>query len=261
MHTIYFPDLARVASHPVPTSPGVAAPIPLLIVGDEAHHATRVKRMIVGDPVRLVDGKGAHTNAKIHEIRKSGKDWVLELRADAIRNTPPSSPILEACVASPKGDHLSDMIDGLSQVGVTRWRSLSSSRAIVEPRDGKLERLSRTCFEAMKQCGRLYSLEVGTSINFADALTPDPIPGRRALILADSSGAPLAQLQPTQAAAIKAATFVRLLVGPEGGFSPEELNQAREAGAAIVCFGKHTMRIETAAVVAAAMVDAFVARA
>ncbi len=218
-----------------PLRPGTAS-----ITGDEAHHAIRVKRIVQGDTVEVLDGRGRIARASVADTRRDRQGWVLDLNLQSIAESPAIKPALEVCTAIPKGQRLSDLIDGLSQVGAARWSPLDTQHGIAEPRPAKMDRLARTAAEASKQCGRAWLLEIGDGLTFADALAGGP-----AIVLADASGEPYAP---------RGSGAIRLLVGPEGGWSASELNQARAAHVRTARFGPHTMRIETAAVAAAAII-------
>jgi 16S rRNA (uracil1498-N3)-methyltransferase len=212
----------------------------LAITGEEAQHAARVKRVTPGDTVRVLDGHGHFAAAAVLRTGKSSRgEWQIVVRVDHVQEAPRTAPRLEVLTAAPKGARLSDLIDGLSQVGAASWSLLRTRRAEVDPRPGKLERLDRTALEACKQCGRAWRLEIGEDVAFADAVRAS------GTILADSSGGPYART---------GSPVVRLLIGPEGGWAPEELVAARSAGIRIARFGPHVMRIETAAVVAAGVI-------
>ncbi len=232
-HTIYFPDLRRGAE---PQAPGTV----VTIVGEEAHHAGRVKRLDVGDLVRLVDAKGAWCDATITRPHKQGREWAMDLSLGQTHVAPAATPIVHALVAPPKGDRLADMIDQLSQVGAASWTPLICERSVVEPREAKLERLHRITIEAMKQCGRTHALAINPAVELAAFWRATPSHA----IIADASGSSLLSM-PTLATTDQ----VHLLIGPEGGFTPRELEQARTHGAHVASLGVHTMRIETAAVV------------
>jgi len=211
----------------------------LAIVGDEAQHAVRVKRLGPGEPIVVLDGLGKIARCRIAASGKTGREWSLELAVDQVEEAPRVTPRLEVVSAVPKGPRLADLIDGLSQVGAASWSPLDSARSITEPGPGKLDRLERTAAEAAKQSGRAWRLEIGGAMRLAEALV-----GPRAVV-ADVSGVAYEPVGgPT----------VRLLIGPEGGWTPDELTAARQAGSRIARFGPHTMRIETAATVAAGIV-------
>lgn len=240
-HTIYFPDLRRGGEA---SPPGHV----VTIEGEEAHHACRVKRLEAGDTVRLVDARGGWSDASLTRTFKRGREWAIELSLGHTHVAPMATPIVHACVAPPKGDRLAEMIDQLSQVGAASWTPLISERTVVEPREAKLDRLHRIAIEAMKQCGRAHALEIRPAVRLRD-LVKDLAAGQGGegstrVIIADASGSDVLALPPVQAP-----MAAWLLVGPEGGFTPSEIESARAAGASVVSLGVHTMRIETAAVV------------
>jgi 16S rRNA (uracil1498-N3)-methyltransferase len=225
-------------------SPLVGARV--VIGGDEAHHAARVKRCAVGDVVELLNGRGTRGTTLIRDIRKSRQgEWELELEITSIATEERVAPRLEVLAPAAKGERLEDMIDGLSQVGADAYRPLLTKRTVVDPREGKMNRLRRVAAESLKQCGRGWLLEIGDAIGFADAIKPQP---GTLLLAADASGGTM----PT--AAVAKAERVVLLVGPEGGFSDEEFTQLAAAGVTLFRSAPHVLRVETAAVVGAAMI-------
>jgi 16S rRNA (uracil1498-N3)-methyltransferase len=234
-HRILYPDLASAL-------PGT----PVTILGDEAHHAARVKRLVTGDPVEFLDGRGHRALAVIRDITKAGSskhpEWLLVCDIQQLTIDPPPRPRVEIWAAPPKGERLEDMIDGLGQVGAAAWCPLLATRTVVDPREGKLARLARVAAETAKQSGRSWTLELGTGGAPHAAITPDA-----RVIIADASGTPYSP---------SGAELIRVLIGPEGGWTDDELRDLRAAGATLARFGPHVMRVETAAIVAAAAVIA-----
>lgn len=212
------------------------------VSGDEAQHATRVKRLTQGDAIEVLNGTGQIASAIIERVG-SRKEHQLDLRIEAVESHPPPSPRVEVWSAAPKGARLDEMIEGLSQTGCVLWRALICERTIVEPREGKLARLERIAGESAKQCGRAWTMLIGEPVAFGDALAA---PGAERVLIADASGADVHELTRI------ACRSMRLLVGPEGGLSPAEVAAARAAGIEFVRLGPHIMRIETAAVVGCA---------
>ena len=224
MHTLFAQQLDPTAPH-------------LLIEGDEARHAVRVKRLQPGDLLRLLDGAGTVATARVEHTRGGLMLQIIDRRTE-----PPPSPALHAWTATPKGPRVEELVDALSQVGAASWTPMSTKLGVVDPRESKLGRLERLALEAAKQAQRPWLMRLEAKANFEDGLAPRP---GTALVLADASGDPY---RPT------GATEVRLFIGPEGGWRPEEIDAARRAGAQIASFGPHVMRIEVAAPVAAAVV-------
>jgi 16S rRNA (uracil1498-N3)-methyltransferase len=224
--------------NPLPDEPGSG----VIVTGDEAHHAARVKRLEPGDSLELMDGLGRVASARIGSIEKLGKaeGWAVHAEIASIRLDGPLAPSLRVRTGVPKGDRLEQMIDQLGQVGAASWGPLRSARSVVEPRDGKLGRLSRTVRESAKQSGRAWAMRIEPACSAEQAARSDGV-----VVAADLQGEPYA---PSGAAS------VTLLVGPEGGWEADELASLRGAGVRVVSFGPHVMRIETAAVVAAGIV-------
>lgn len=244
-HLIFHPALNAQTGDQSP-EPGqvrdLAQAITVTISGDEAHHAIRVKRLEVGDPISLCDGAGLVTQGKVADTRKNKRtdEWELDVALTSITRAHPTTPRITMHAPAPKGDALESMIDGLSQVGAAAWIPLDCERAIVDPREGKLRRLKRTAEESLKQCGRSHLIEIGENMKIEGVLTS----GAR-VIVADKSGAPY------RACGDHA---IAIVVGPEGGLTPAELETLRARGAIIADFGVHVMRIEVAAVAACAIV-------
>lgn len=229
----------RVWMDSFPDHPGTR----VTIGGDEGHHAARVRRVGPGDVIELLDGTGRVGIVKvIASVKSSRRDWEVECEVTGIRLEPRDIPSLEVWSAVPKGERLEQMIDGLTQVGVASWEAMTAERSVVEPREGKLTRLERVVREACKQSGRAWALKIGRGGTLREALeTTDRV------VMAEGSADPLR-------ADTARSAGVRLLIGPEGGWTYAERDQARSAGADLACFGPHVMRIETAAVVAAGIV-------
>jgi len=213
----------------------------LTIAGEEARHALRVKRLAPGDPVELLDGEGAVHSARVEAFDKQGRgEWIMRVRVERTDRRPPIVPAVHAVVAAPKGPHLDEMISQLSQVGAASWSPLRSERSISEPGDKRLDRLRRIAEESSKQCGRAWALGIGALMALDEAISP-----ASAIVMADPDAE---TYRPTHSPEI------RLLVGPEGGWSQRELERAYGAGVQVARFGPHAMRLETAAVVATAVI-------
>jgi 16S rRNA (uracil1498-N3)-methyltransferase len=221
-------------------SPEIPADSPeLVITGDEAAHAAKSKRLREGDDARVIDGQGTVALTTVVGSRKS----TLTLAITERWTEPPTRPQVHVFGATPKGQRLDKMLDMLAQAGAASWRPLETKLGVVEPGANKLDRAQRIAIESAKQCGRAHLMTVAPTITWRDALHPEDDTLRDApLVLARQDGA----AQPPDI--LRNAPAVRLLIGPEGGFTPEELDDADRAGATRVCLGPHVLRIETASV-------------
>lgn len=230
-HRIYLPGV----------DPAIGTRVP--IEGPEAHHAVRVKRLSAGDDLELLNGAGLVARARIISAPGAAKDRTpVVVEIDQVTTVPQVYPRVEVCCALPKDARVADLIDGLCQVGAASLTPLRTERSIA-PRKDRSERLDRIAVEAAKQCGRAWMLQFGDAMSLEQALG---LPGERVLAHPGES-----------ALRTRATGPVRLLIGPEGGWSPRELAMARESGALLSGFGPHAMRIETAAIVACAAIILF----
>lgn len=209
------------------------------VAGIEAEHALKSKRLRVGDDVRILDGFGMLGIAQVASARRS-----LELEVISAERVPEPALSIEVCSATPKGQRLDKMIDQLGQVGVRSWRAMSTRLGVVDPREHKLDRMTRIAREAAKQSSNPWAMRIGGAIEFeraCDGVDEDgSVFGR--VVIAQPGG---------RSDAGGGCARVRVLVGPEGGFTGEELAQAERAGVVALDLGPTVLRIETAAVVSA----------
>lgn len=213
-----------------------------LLEGDEARHLTRVLRAKVGDTVALFDGRGHAWEARVAGI---GRDRVKLDLGNALPTIPPPAVTVTLAVALPKGDRQKWMVEKLTELGVSRLVPLITTRGVAEATDSARSRLERGVVEACKQCGRDTLMEIGAATSMADLLAAAPT-GTRTL-LADPHGSP-----PEAVLAAEPTAAILVLVGPEGGFTAEEVTTLEAAGCQRITFGRHILRVETAAVAAAA---------
>lgn len=210
---------------------------------DESRHAVNVLRLNVGDEVALFDGKGIDAIGQVVSTAKPG------VRIEVTTWTPVQDPGPQIVIASaiPKGPRADAMIQQLSQVGVTQLIPLLSERSVVKPGGGKLEKFRRAALESAKQCGRSVLMDIAETQTFAEVLALQST----CRLIADAGGKPIQEIVSGATASIL------VLIGPEGGWSADERSLATAAAFQAVRLGPHIMRIETAAVIAAAMLRQF----
>jgi 16S rRNA (uracil1498-N3)-methyltransferase len=211
----------------------------LTFTGDEAHHATSVRRLRAGDTLVLFDGKGLSAQATLVALRDRGRTLDLKL-GERTSHAPPSPAVHLAC-ALPKGDRLATLLDMATQLGISSFTPLECTHSVVPPSAAALARMRRISLEACKQSRRTWLPRIDEPADVAAVVDRSRVAGHR-LVLAHPGGRVWSALTP---AASKALT---ILVGPEGGFTEEEAGRARAAGAEIVALGEAILRIETAAV-------------
>ncbi len=211
-----------------------------VLEGDEARHLARVLRASVGDEVRVFDGTGCEWAARVATI---GRDEVTLEVVGEPATAPAADRTVTLAVALPKGERQKWLVEKLTELGTTRLVPLVTERGVAEATPAALERLRRGVVEACKQCGRNRFMEIVEPATIAEACAAAE--GGLA-ILCDPGGPPL------DVSALRAATAVVGLVGPEGGFTPDEVATALAAGSVRAGLGPHVLRIETAAVALAA---------
>lgn len=203
----------------------------------EARHASRSLRVESGDRILLFDGEGGEWEAEV--LRVAGT------RVFALPGEPrPAAPRRELVIATavPKGSRLDWMVEKLAELGVSEILPVRFRRGVASIGDGKRARLERIAVAAAKQSGRAVLPRIAAEIPIAD--------------LAKRAG-PSARVASPGAAATLAASGrpSMVIVGPEGGLTVEEEAALRTAGALPVSLGPGILRIETAAVAAAAVVS------
>lgn len=215
--------------------------------GPEVHHLLHVMRAKPGEQVTLFDGRGAEFVAQIVATsRKSVCVQVVE-RCDIDRELD-----FELTVGSalPKGDRQRFLIEKLVELGATRFVPLRTQRSVVKPNETVCQRLRKTVVEASKQCGRNRLMEIAHATSLADYLSD-------AGLAVDSTTRWIAHPSAVETARADHGNIDHLsadlgnraiAVGPEGGFTDDEVELAAKAGWTPVSLGRRTLRIETAAV-------------
>ena len=172
---------------------------------------------------------------------------------------------LDVAAPLPKGDRGQFLLEKLTELGVAAFVPLRTARSIVHPGETRLAKLQRYVIEASKQCGRNVLMQVASVTPWQDYCIRKDAPSMRLVAhpgSADTLGAvhspPLRELLDTERflGAAKACDTpsqeLALAVGPEGGFTQEEISLAQNHGWRAVSLGPRFLRIETAAIALAA---------
>lgn len=219
-----------------------------LLVGDDAHHIARSLRCAVGDTVTVCDGAGTEYTCRLTQIRD---DAVTATVLDAHAGETELPLSVHLLVAYPKGDKLETVVQKATELGAARITPFESSRCIKRPgaekQDKITARLARIAEEAAKQCGRSRLPEVDRTVSFDGALS---LAAESDLVLFCYEGEGTRHIREILCACPAAPASVAVLVGSEGGFSPEEAAAARAAGFAMTGLGRRILRCETAPVYA-----------
>ncbi len=217
-----------------------------VIDGTDARHIAGALRMSVGEALTLCDGAGTDYACTLTAV---GKDAV-EATVDAAAPTA-SEPTLAVTLymGMPKGDKLELIIQKAVELGVTAIVPVITSRSIVrvsgKDAEKKQVRLQRIAAEAAGQSGRGIIPRVEAPIAWKAALAR--LANEKTLLCYEGGGAPIGTLiSPSN-------TAVSLVVGPEGGFDPAEVDAVVAAGGKIATLGPRILRCETAPLAALAV--------
>ena len=216
--------------HPGPFSPGDRVEL----TGDELHHAAKVHRMRAGEEVELFDGQGSGARGRVIEI---GRDAMqIEVVASIVDRREATIEI-QIALALIHPDKFELALQKGTEIGVSSFLPLQTARCEVraERVRGKGERWEKILVEAAKQSGRLVVPALEAPLPFEQALAS---PGVNVM------------LDPSGTAEPPAGDSLRIFIGPEGGWSDEELSAAREMGAYVWSLGPRRLRAETAAIAA-----------
>jgi len=236
------------------------------LTGDEAHHLTRVMRRKCGDLVTLFDGHGREFCAEITDVRKDRVTLrILETR---IVDAEPQRQVTIA-VSLPKGDRQKWLVEKLTELGCHRLIPLQTERGVAQCNDQVLERLRRQVIEATKQCNRTRLMEIlpeqsiremqNAEYRVQNAKTAagnvsDRLSGVEfGLIAHPCSGGEFGQWDLPYLMQTPLPKNVLALVGPEGGFTRQEVEQAVTLGLQPLDLGPRILRVETAAIMLTAI--------
>jgi len=139
------------------------------------------------------------------------------------------------------------LVEKLTELGVQRFVPLSCARSVIQPGEGKLDKLRRYVIEASKQCGRNVLMEIADLEAWTEYCRSGK-PGEVRLM-----AHPHTDRKAARDLNAAAPTSIRLAVGPEGGFMDEEVRAATNAGWQLVGLGPRMLRIETAAIALATL--------
>ncbi len=222
-------------------SPGLVA-----LPDDQAHHARDVLRMAEGEEVELFTPGGRSAVGRVSRVVAAGV-WV---EVGEVREAVGAAGVeLTIASAVPKAARADWMVEKLSELGVARFVPLMTERSVVHPEGtNKIDRWRRLAAESAKQCRRAGVMQVAP-------LTPLG----KLLEAAKGTVAPLSTApnsRPLSAILHPPSSPLTLLVGPEGGWSDGELAGFAERHLTAITLGATILRVETAAIAAAAVVAA-----
>jgi 16S rRNA (uracil1498-N3)-methyltransferase len=230
-------------------APDAAAGVTVVLDAGESHHLAAVLRQIPGARVEVFDGKGTAFEGRVESILK---DRVTVNIGAEVSREEVRGPKTVVATAMPKGDRLELIVEKCSELGLSGLWPMITVRSVVKTTEGsrKLERLRLASIESAKQCGRNEILSVREPMDFREVISEASEFDVR-LIASTADGTDFIG---ARFAAIRSAKSIVCLVGPEGGFTDTESEMAMKAEMTPVSLGENILRIETAAIFAAAAI-------
>lgn len=217
----------------------------ILLPADEAEHLTRVLRLSVGARVRVFNGRGAQFEAVVATADKQG----VRLDIGAPYQAAPEPRVAVTLVqAVLKGDKMDDIVRDAVMLGVAAIQPLTTTRSEVAlaalAKSRRRERWERIAVSSTKQCGRAVVPPIRDPQQFATIAASNlPAPVFMLVEPSTSAGVPLSSIA---AVVPREATLV---VGPEGGWTADEVRLAASLGV-LVTLGGRTLRADVAPIVA-----------
>ena len=227
---------------------------PATLDPEELTHAIKVQRLAAGHGVVGLDGQGRAQRFVVTAVQR--REVLLEPTGEVETQPRPGAPgsklpHIQLAISLPRPSRVDPMVERLTQLGVAQLQpivSLHSSSYALKIPPGRARKLDRAVREAMKQCERLWPMEIADPIPLADFLAQDP--ANPVLCLHPAAHEPLV----AALGAWKPGIPVRLAIGPETGFDRRELEKQRLVG-----LQGHILRIETAAELAAGLASQILA--
>lgn len=220
----------------------------ITLYSDDAVHISRVLRGKAGDILTVCDGKGNDYTAEITSV--SDKSVTLEIKETFVTKSEPSVRIT-LYQGLPKGDKMETIIQKCVELGVCGIVPVNTERCIVKidknKENKKMERWRKIAESAAKQSGRGIIPSVGQVVSFENALKE-----------ASSMDGAVIPYELEEKNGLKSfldgfkGESLAVFIGPEGGFSIDEIEKALKSGVVPVTLGKRILRTETAGMAAVA---------
>lgn len=208
---------------------------------DEARHLTQVLRLTIGETVRAFDGRGREHLAQVENASRQR----VELRiGPAVAAAPEPAVTITLAAALLKGDKFDDVVRDAAMLGARTIQPLVTAHTEVPAAragsTGRVDRWRRVALNSIKQCGRAVIPDVAAPAMLETALARLPHPW---IVLAEPLTGDATRTPPP------APPEATVLVGPEGGWAPDEIDRLKRGGATFLRLGGRTLRADAAPVV------------
>jgi 16S rRNA (uracil1498-N3)-methyltransferase len=223
------------------------------IEGSEAHHIKNVLRLKPGDPLKLFDGTGSEYEAVIRNF--DGETVKVEIQRK-LRIPVISGVRILVAQAFLKEKKMDDLVRQLTELGIAGWIPFFSQRSIARPEKkrlaGRIQRWNRIATEALKQCRRKNMPEISKSLSFDEMLKYSEKCDLKIVFWENETAPVTREFGSKTDHPLKS---IMIMLGPEGGFTEQEIERARQAGFVTAGLGPRVLRAETATLTACALIQ------
>lgn len=219
------------------------------LTDDEAHHATRVLRIQAGESVTVLDGVGHTLDCEVREVTK--RSVTLSVKQKTF--TPPLPCQITLLQAIPKAKAMDYIVQKATELGAARIVPILSERVVVQLNEreaaDKAEKLQPVAIEAIKQCGSPWLTKIEPPISLKSFLARrEKFELPLVASLQKGSQHPREFIRQFREQHQRLPTTACVWIGPEGDFSPAEMELLRGSGALPITLGRLVLRSDTAAI-------------
>jgi 16S rRNA (uracil1498-N3)-methyltransferase len=222
------------------------------IYGEEANHIQHVLRLSPGHVIQLFDGTGLEYKATIDIVSSDTITVTILEKTEPKTESPIQLIIAQALLKDKKIDRL---VRQLTELGITHFIPFTAERSIARPDTNRLtkriDRWEKIVKESLKQCKRSLMPKIGPVLSFTETLNFGKSCDTRILFW-ENSKTPISN-SPKKAKILK--NKIILVMGPEGGFSQNEVEQAQAADFSIASLGPRILKAETAPIAACTIIQ------
>jgi 16S rRNA (uracil1498-N3)-methyltransferase len=232
----------------------IAAEKPLVTIeGTQAHHIKNVLRLQPGDRLKLFDGTNYEYEAVISRLYTEKVEIEILRKLKSNQSAGVRIIVAQAFLKEKKMD---DLVRKLSELGIADWIPFFSQRSIPRPdKDrlaGRVQRWKRIATEALKQCRRTTMLEISDALSFEELVELSKPCDLKIVFWENETILLKRDMGPKTKIPLKS---IMVMLGPEGGFTEQEIETARQNGFVTAGLGPRILRAETATLAASSLVQ------
>ena len=228
-----------------------AKPAPV-ITGTDARHIKKVLRLKQGDIIILFDGTGTEYEARIMSLSANSVNVSIIRSFPSTTESPVQIIVAQAFLKQRKMDNL---VRQLTELGITKWVPFISKRSVPRPDNKRLadrtKRWKKISKEALKQCNRSRIMGIGPTVSFEDIFNVSRQSSLKIAFWENES-------KPVNSALAQSNRHfnnIFIMIGPEGGFTSQEIEKAKACGFITASLGPRILRAETAAIAASVLIQ------